>query len=554
MSDLNLSPAEQAVLDKWPPPPMPDDIAERLGAVRQVAEPHAPAPVHAFSIHKFFVESGNDDGRPLRTHPNVLGVFLKEVAAAKTHDDVRSALQVAASRLSATGAFKDFSMETRTVPGLDTGHTADLHVKLSESTFSGRTEVTRTSAGTVEWAGELGLTNTLGMAETFRARVAHTKNDFSLQESLSDVKDTLSKGSGAAAAAVMPPSFEFSFEKPTLGTSWCRTFVALRRELADFVHRSSFVNKVREVEAGVFSPNNRHRLSYTCSWRSVIPNQNPNHLYLPDASAPIAAQSVSSLKSSVGYKYRVDSRPQSPVPVSGSLKEVTAEVAGLAGDVSFAKLEARWNQCGSVWRRQPDTGFAPALSRQEWEAARGSPNGPVGDFTWRNQVAGWLTPGLTLSISTAAGFLRSLGKDAYRPEGSRVIDRFFLGNPDMTGFDVAGVGPRGVRPDGAAPRTDALGGDAYLFSSLRAFLPPPFPSIRLANAGVRTEAFLCAGTLLPGLPSSHRDVVSTGRVSAGVAVVLPLMATMSLQIQYSVVKVQRGRDEGGSTISLVSTW
>ena len=44
--------------------------------------------------------------------------------------------------------------------------------------------------------------------------------------------------------------------------------------------------QVREVEAGVFSPNNRHRLSYTCSWRSVIPNQNPNHLYLPDASAP----------------------------------------------------------------------------------------------------------------------------------------------------------------------------------------------------------------------------------------------------------------------------
>jgi hypothetical protein len=58
---------------------MPDDIAERLGAVRR-AQVQGPAPVHDFSIHKFFVESGNDDSRPLRTHPNVLGVFLKVCA------------------------------------------------------------------------------------------------------------------------------------------------------------------------------------------------------------------------------------------------------------------------------------------------------------------------------------------------------------------------------------------------------------------------------------------------------------------------------------------
>ncbi len=44
-------------------------------------------------------------------------------------------------RLSATGAYKDFSMETRSVPGLDPDHTADLYLKLNEATFSGKTEV-----------------------------------------------------------------------------------------------------------------------------------------------------------------------------------------------------------------------------------------------------------------------------------------------------------------------------------------------------------------------------------------------------------------------------
>jgi hypothetical protein len=39
-----------------------------------------------------------------------------------------------------------------------------------------------------------------------------------------------------------------------------------------------------------------------------------------------------------------------------------------------------------------------------------------------------------------------------------------------------------------------------------------------------------------------------------VAVVLPLMANLSLQAQYAVKKVQRGLDEAGTTLSLTSTW
>jgi outer membrane protein assembly factor BamA len=48
-----------------------------------------------------------------------------------------------------------------------------------------------------------------------------------------------------------------------------------------------------------------------------------------------------------------------------------------------------------------------------------------------------------MNVSGSLGVLRSFGRDANRRTGTRVIDRFFLGGPDMTGFDIAGVGPRG---------------------------------------------------------------------------------------------------------------
>ena len=53
---------------------MPDDIAQRLSSVRAVKQ--APG-ADEFSIHKFFAVADNDEGRPLRTRPDVLAVFLK---------------------------------------------------------------------------------------------------------------------------------------------------------------------------------------------------------------------------------------------------------------------------------------------------------------------------------------------------------------------------------------------------------------------------------------------------------------------------------------------
>ena len=47
-----------------------------------------------------------------------------------------------------------------------------------------------------------------------------------------------------------------------------------------------------------------------------------------------------------------------------------------------------------------------------------------------------------MNVNGLFGIMKPFGVDANRRAGTRVIDRFFMGGPDMTGFDFAGVGPR----------------------------------------------------------------------------------------------------------------
>jgi hypothetical protein len=66
------------VVRRWGVPPMPGDIAAKLLARSgKAAVPLDPA----FTIRKYFVHSTTDGDMPLRTHPDVVGVFLKVRAA-----------------------------------------------------------------------------------------------------------------------------------------------------------------------------------------------------------------------------------------------------------------------------------------------------------------------------------------------------------------------------------------------------------------------------------------------------------------------------------------
>jgi outer membrane protein insertion porin family len=120
---------------------------------------------------------------------------------------------------------------------------------------------------------------------------------------------------------------------------------------------------------------------------------------------------------------------------------------------------------------------------------------------------GWI-----FSTSVEGGYMHSFEEtDDPTRDPVRLTDRFFLGEPQLRGFDIRGVGPRVVRrrfnADGTLDLTkdgiiaeDAIGGRAYYLG--RAELQIPLgASIR--ELGLRPSVFVDVGALFkirdPGL-------------------------------------------------------
>ena len=160
-------------------------------------------------------------------------------------------------------------------------------------------------------------------------------------------------------------------------------------------------------------------------------------------------------------------------PTSGETISWTTELAGLGGDVKYVRSRAR---AGKYW--------------------------PVGG-------------GFIFSVTGEGGWIRSLeDNNVAGQDDVRLTDRFFLGEPQMRGFDIRGVGPRIVRlqyldddNDAATPRVsqtieealasdsrvdDALGGKAYYLG--RAELEIPLGS-GAREMGLRPSIFLDVGSL-----------------------------------------------------------
>ena len=115
------------------------------------------------------------------------------------------------------------------------------------------------------------------------------------------------------------------------------------------------------------------------------------------------------------------------------------------------------------------------------------------------------------SISAEAGYIRSFDSGAPTEDPVRLTDRFFLGSPQMRGFDIRGVGPRIQRTpylfdtatdgtisnvrlteDRSTITDDAIGGRAYYLA--RAELEIPLgASVR--ELGIRPSIFMDIGAL-----------------------------------------------------------
>jgi len=354
-----------------------------------------------------------------------------------------------------------------------------------------------------------------------------------------------------------------------------------------------------------------------------------------DASPEVCMSSAASLKGALTYAFTRDWRSPRVGACHGGKVGIHAELAGLPGlsSVAHARAEATASLSASVGRFAPDTGYAlpptssdaaspsklramrraalagalaphpgPAAAlglrrpstrdpREGIEAVhagggarrtrRGEPSRtsldpeapPAG---WRERVAGWLAPGLTVTMDASLGCLvpfRQPGSVVFRPEEARaaagavdppsaaamasvpsavggrssVLDRFQIGSPRLRGFVSDGIGPRSayVGPSGAG---DSLGGDASLTASLRLAGPPPFPSVTLSNAGLRTHAWVGAGILLPGPLRSLGPVADRlvdwrrWSASTGLGLTLPLQGMGAIEFNYALAHWGPARD------------
>mgnify|MGYP003575338657 CR=1 FL=1 len=125
--------------------------------------------------------------------------------------------------------------------------------------------------------------------------------------------------------------------------------------------------------------------------------------------------------------------------------------------------------------------------------------------------------GFIFSVGGEGGYIKGLGQDV------RLTDRFFLGEPQMRGFDIRGLGPRVLRypydndgnvlTDSNQVRDDAIGGNVYYRGRLELEIPLGSGAREL---GLRPSLFADIGALWDtrhpfGGGSNQREIPSLTR-------------------------------------------
>ncbi|MEZ5655904.1 MAG: outer membrane protein assembly factor BamA [Sphingobium sp.] len=173
--------------------------------------------------------------------------------------------------------------------------------------------------------------------------------------------------------------------------------------------------------------------------------------------------------SSIGYSFVYDNRDNRIRPTRGRNLVFSQDFAGLGGSVKY--LRSRIN--GGQWF-------------------------PLGG-------------GFIFSLTGEAGYIHSLEGKRFNDVGEsiekvRLTDRFFLGEPQLRGFDIRGVGPRVlryyltddgtgtyVRSTGSRQKTDdALGGKVYYLAHAEIEIPLGSGAREL---GLRPSIFVDAGAV-----------------------------------------------------------
>ncbi|HQS11923.1 MAG TPA: outer membrane protein assembly factor BamA [Sphingorhabdus sp.] len=200
------------------------------------------------------------------------------------------------------------------------------------------------------------------------------------------------------------------------------------------------------------------------------------------------------LTSSLGYTLLYDDRDNRIRPTRGQSIGISQDFAGLGGSVKYVKTRINADK---FWK-------------------------PFGNFVFGLSLeGGYIHP------------LESRGLESVGVDSVRLTDRFYLGEPQMRGFDIRGIGPRVQRVffqsdivNGVAVNTaltdrnqiqdDAIGGRAYYMG--RAELQIPLGS-GARELGLRPSLFLDVGSVFdvtrPILQTvQQREILSDGTQGA----------------------------------------
>ncbi|HEY0027649.1 MAG TPA: outer membrane protein assembly factor BamA [Allosphingosinicella sp.] len=223
----------------------------------------------------------------------------------------------------------------------------------------------------------------------------------------------------------------------------------------------------------------------------TLDRNDPRFFSDPDGTGPLPATCVagvylceslgSRITSSVGYSLAYDSTDNRLRPTRGTRFVLNQDFAGLGGSVRYLRTRAN----------------AAKFLR------------PLGSFV--------------LALSAEGGYIHSF-ENARTPTSDpvRIIDRFFLGEPQIHGFDIRGVGPRVQRFSFNATEAidfnnreklgqdDALGGRAYYLARAEVELPL---GAGLREMGLRPSVFVDAGAVFglrnPSIAPSTQTCVGT---------------------------------------------
>ena len=239
----------------------------------------------------------------------------------------------------------------------------------------------------------------------------------------------------------------------------------------------------------------------------------------PDGTGPLASRCDTLLAgrylceaigkrttSSLGYSFIYDNRDNRIRPTRGRNFVVSQALAGLGGSVKYVRTRfnaGQWFSLGS---------------------------------------------GFILSLTGEAGYIHSLEKRRLDEAGNlieekvRLTDRFFLGEPQLRGFDIRGVGPRVVRHylvdngsgtfvrAGGHKTDDALGGRLYYLAHAEIEIPLGSGAREM---GLRPSVFVDAGavgkikkpTVIGHFPGLCQELATGNRTQATADGVCPNTGT-----------------------------